>query len=130
MKDNVKAVRGILKRVILTVAVIGALCFSAGERLRLTPFPAEYVLGALTTSVNLTSSCESSLIKYGPVDLPQPSVSKSQRRSLNLDLIENVSTKSLQPSSISVVVLAGLAQGQSLRPIIFISDRAPPSSIS
>ena len=130
MTDSGKAMRGILKRLILTLAVIGALCFSAGEGLRLTPFPADDVRAALTTSADLTPSCESSVIKYGPVDLPQPSVSKSQGRSINLDSIEIVSTESPEPCSISAVFLADVVGAHSRKPTIRLRDRSPPASIS
>lgn len=52
MKDGGKAIRGIRKRLILTLAVIGALCFSAGEGLRLRRFPRMTFLAALIQPLN------------------------------------------------------------------------------
>ena len=130
MKDSGKAIGGILKRLTLTLAVIGALCFSAGEGLRLTPFPADDVLGSVDTTASHTSSWQSSVINYGPVDLPQPSISKSQSRFTNLDSIEIFSIESPEPCSISAAIPADVVGAHSRRPTIRLRDRAPPASIS
>ena len=128
MRDRVKS--GILKRSILTIAVVAALCFSAGEGLRLTPFPADDLLGSIDTTATPTSWWESSAINYGPVDLPQPSISKSQSKFTNVDSIEIVSIQHPQPCSMSVVIPADVVGGQSRRPTIVLRDRSPPASIS
>lgn len=130
MKEGGKAKRVILKRLIMTFAVIGALCFSAGEGLRLTPFPADDVLGSVDTTASHRSSWESSVVNYGPVDLPQPSISKSQTRFTNLDSIEIVSTQNLQPGPMSLVITADVVGAHSRRPAAVLRDRSPPASIS
>lgn len=54
------------------VGVIACLCFSVGEGLRLRPFPVFALEESEGTSTqpNATASHETSLYKYGPIDVP------------------------------------------------------------
>ena len=94
------------------------------------PFPANGALNVPHTTANPTSLCEGSPIKYGPVDLPQPSHSKNQRRSINLDSIEIVSTGNVQPSSVRLVLFPDGVAVDSLRSTVRLTGRAPPLSVS
>ena len=54
--------------------IIGSLCFSAGEGLRLTPFPVS----------SLTESAENDRSQYGPLDVPAQPQKRSKRQALDL----------------------------------------------
>jgi hypothetical protein len=64
---------------VLMAVIVGSLCFSAGERLRLTPFPVSQV----TETKDLSSTNETgnaSLAKYGPLDVPSLVQKRSKRQ--------------------------------------------------
>jgi hypothetical protein len=69
----------------LLAVIIGSLCFSVGEGLRLTPFP----ITALSqnedssTVINV-SETNVSRSKYGPLDVPAQSQKRGKRNSLDL----------------------------------------------
>ena len=67
-------------RAILLIGVIASLCFSAGEGLRLTPFPVSPQAGAAAPDarLNVAASRGASLHKYGPLD--KPSQAQAQKR--------------------------------------------------
>lgn len=67
-------------RPILLVGVIAGLCFSAGEGLRLTPFPVSVPsqASAPDARLNAAASRATSLHKYGPLD--KPSQAQAQKR--------------------------------------------------
>lgn len=52
------------------VVVIGSLCFSVGEGLRLTPFPALSRTQESDTIIHAGTSASVSISKYGPLDVP------------------------------------------------------------
>ena len=54
--------------------IIGSLCFSVGEGLRLTPFPVS----------SLTENSENDRSKYGPLDVPAQPQKRSKRQALDL----------------------------------------------
>lgn len=54
--------------------IIGSLCFSAGEGLRLTPFPVS----------SLTENSENDRSHYGPLDVPVQPQKRSKRQALHL----------------------------------------------
>jgi len=64
--------RSCFGRSIILIAVVGSLCFSVGEGLRLRPFPVfpfpEFE--ATNTQPYSTPSLETSPSKYGPLDVP------------------------------------------------------------
>jgi len=57
----------------LMAVIIGSLCFSVGEGLRLAPFPVSQV--AQTNDLGPVSA------KYGPVDVPSPVQKRTKRHS-------------------------------------------------
>jgi hypothetical protein len=64
------------------VVIIGSLCFSVGEGLRLTPFSVSPVSQVEETN-NLTGANEASgpvLAKYGPLAVPAPVQKRSRRQ--------------------------------------------------
>ena len=61
--------------------IVGSLCFSVGEGLRLTPFPVSahvQVEDGLSVAKEATGG---SLSKYGPLDVPSQSQKRSKRHS-------------------------------------------------
>lgn len=70
----------------LLAVIIGSLCFSAGEGLRLRPFP--NATSALTedsgTVKDAGESIQVSLAKYGPLDVPTQIQKRSKRPALEL----------------------------------------------
>ena len=54
--------------------IVGSLCFSAGEGLRLTPFPVS----------SLTENSENDRSQYGPLDVPAQLQKRSKRQALDL----------------------------------------------
>lgn len=72
-----------LVRALLLIGVVASLCFSAGEGLRLTPFPVSVQAGAAAPNarLNVAAPREASLHKYGPIDKPsQAQVQKRGKR--------------------------------------------------
>lgn len=69
----------------LLAVIIGSLCFSVGEGMRLTPFPTT----ALSqnddsgTVINVKDA-HFSLAKYGPLDVPAQSQKRGKRNTLDL----------------------------------------------
>ena len=63
---------------VVLAVIIGALCFSVGEGLRLTPFPVSAQTedgGAVVSS----TFAEISLSQYGPLDVPARTQKRSKR---------------------------------------------------
>ena len=67
---------------VLSVVVLGALCFSVGEGLRLTPFPVSNL--AQTEGPHLSVTSGISLSHYGPLDVPAQNQKRSKRQALDL----------------------------------------------
>jgi len=70
----------------LSAVIIGSLCFSVGEGLRLTPFP-----NSVLTRVNDAGSVSDveeqgseSLSKYGPLDVPTQNQKRGKRNTVEL----------------------------------------------
>ncbi len=108
------------------IVIIGALCFSVGEGLRLTPFPVTALTRIEVSNVQLDAyvSHEISLYKYGPLDVPQ-----THHHSKRQD-IEFASPPSMRGSEIPTYL--GRSSDDELVPtlsILFVSrpaGRAPP----
>ncbi|HEX5886631.1 MAG TPA: hypothetical protein VFY67_18965 [Pyrinomonadaceae bacterium] len=69
----------------LLAVIVGSLCFSVGEGLRLTPFPIA-ALSQTQDSSTVVSVKEThvSLSKYGPLDVPAPSQKRGKRNTVEL----------------------------------------------
>jgi hypothetical protein len=108
-----------LSRIIILL-ILAALCFSVGEGLRLTPFPVSQSVGVDTAGVS-----QSSVHKYGPLDIPAQAQKRSKRFAIDLSCAVSLYTNELsartQPAperhSIAVASFALVASP---------SDRAPP----
>jgi hypothetical protein len=67
---------------VILIVVIGSLCFSVGEGLRLTPFPVSALTRVESTSVLSVAkiSHENSIFKHGPLDVPTQTQKRSKRQ--------------------------------------------------
>ena len=72
MKKFFRAMSCRLMSTVVLAVIIGSLCFSAGEGLRLTPF----------TVSQLTQNAEN--FQYGPLDVPAQAQKRSKRQALDL----------------------------------------------
>ena len=69
----------------LLAVIVGSLCFSVGEGLRLTPFPTIALSQTedSSTVVNIKDT-HVSLSKYGPLDVPAQSQKRGKRNTVDL----------------------------------------------
>ena len=67
----------------LLAVVIGSLCFSVGEGLRLTPFPTGELAPDSGTSVTVKDS-RVALSQYGPLDVPAQTQKRGKRSNVEL----------------------------------------------
>ncbi|HEU4834309.1 MAG TPA: hypothetical protein VFS90_07840 [Pyrinomonadaceae bacterium] len=108
---------------VVILLTLAALCFSVGEGLRLTPFPVSQSVEGDVAGVS-----QSSVHKYGPLDVPAQAQKRSKRFAIDLScpvsLYTNEFSARRQPANErhSINVTAVLA-------VAFPSDRAPPFSI-
>jgi hypothetical protein len=100
--------------------IIGSLCFSVGEGLRLTPFPA--LSQNSDTVIHAGDSAQITVGKYGPVDVPAQKRGKRQV----VDLAA-VSVARTQPTLKPIVHSIQYEDSLPLRALISAhSGRAPP----
>jgi len=120
------------KPLVLLGLILAALCFSAGEGLRLTPFPAGNVTG-ITLQEGLLgnhSSCETSTPKYGPIDLPKRTSAQSKHRVFDVDCLAAQIVIKRTSSFCKLPVAGDTSKIASLHLISRARDRAPPLSPS
>lgn len=84
MKVLFRATNSSLITAALLVVIIGSLCFSVGEGLRLTPFPLLSQTQDAGAAADLSSSTRSSLAKYGPLDVPTQTQKRNKRSVVDL----------------------------------------------
>lgn len=70
----------------LLAVIIGSLCFSVGEGLRLTPFPNPTLLSSQDShDLNDAGIIGVAIVaKYGPLDVPTQAQKRSKRQALDL----------------------------------------------
>ena len=130
MKSTEGSYHSDLKCVCLLIGVIASLCFSAGEGLRLTPFPANAVIrinlpdGRLNTS----DSCETSPTKYGPIDLPKQTQARSKHKVFDIDYLPATVVVNGSPRFRDFLTFGEAPTVASLQLVSRPRDRAPPSS--
>ena len=108
---------------VLSAVILGALCFSVGEGLRLTPFPVSALVQ--TEASHLSAASETSLSQYGPLDIPAQNQKRSKRQVLNLAGPAATTTRYTAPE------LSALLDCESIDFVSFVSvtrpaGRAPP----
>jgi hypothetical protein len=117
-------------RAILLIGVVASLCFSAGEGLRLTPFPVSPQAWAAAPDdrLNVAASRGTSLHKYGPLDKPSQAQVQKRGKRQSPDCECPPAQNTHKPND-------GLLRGPGVRapvgfpatlPISEPADRAPP----
>lgn len=118
-----KSTRGI-KRAIL-VSIVSALCFSAGEGLRLLPFR-----GALVEQIQLNEIPPTfgvAPVKYGPVDQPQSVSGKIKTKLPRPDCVTATGVNISLPAAIQSIEVAANTIAAAREPYARPIGRAPPS---
>jgi hypothetical protein len=111
-----------MKDLFIIVLTLVALCFSVGEGLRLTPFP------ALATDSSVAGASQLSVHQYGPLDVPAQAQKRSKRFAIDLSCPVSLYTHKL------LALLNSASEDHpaivaSVLAVAFPSDRAPPFSI-
>ena len=101
MKVVFRATNSSLITAALLAVIIGSLCFSVGEGLRLTPFP--LLSQTQDSGADLSSSSRSSISKYGPLDVPTQTQKRGKRNVVDVASGSRVET---DPVLVSVVCSA------------------------
>ena len=111
----------------LLAVIIGSLCFSAGEGLRLTPF-SNATLAASEDAGDLKdagTNNEDLVAKYGPLDVPAPAQTRGKRQSVDLVCDVVAGTRSVITSVVRPIAYEEeVPRGRSF--IAPDSGRAPP----
>lgn len=115
-------------RTIILSGIIGCLCFSVGEGLRLTPFPVSTLAEdeATNTHRHATTSSETSLRKYGPLDVPTRVQNRGKRQHADYG---NPPSQSGRVLTVRQVLLPETGEPMGLVSLLFGSrsaGRAPP----
>ena len=83
MKSLSRMTNSFVMTAALLAVIIGSLCFSVGEGMRLTPFPiAELSQTQDASTVVIVKDGHVSLSKYGPLDVPAQSQKRGKRNSV------------------------------------------------
>jgi hypothetical protein len=109
----------------LMAVIIGSLCFSVGEGLRLTPFPLVSQTQDAGAAADLSSATRSSLSQYGPLDVPTQTQKRGKRNVVDLASGPHTQT---QPVFVAVVPSSEY-EADALNYLALIappSGRAPP----
>jgi len=111
----------------LLVVIVGSLCFSVGEGLRLRPFPnpTQSQIEDSSTVKDAGESNQVSLSKYGPLDVPTQTQKRSKRHALELASGTSARTQSAFISTTS----SSQYEPDTLKSFPFVASRlgrAPP----
>jgi hypothetical protein len=110
---------------VLLAVKIGALCFSVGEGLRLTPFPVPIFTPTQYAQFSFTNTSDKiSLSQYGPLDVPKQNQKRSKRQ-VDVAAPAVAGTKDLVPES-AAVLACELIDVTSVLLVPGPSGRAPP----
>jgi hypothetical protein len=109
----------------MMAVIIGSLCFSVGEGLRLTPFPLLSTTQDVGAAADLSSTTRSSLSQYGPLDVPTQTQKRGKR-----SVVELASGPHAQSQPLVVaIVCSSEYEADVLNPLALIAPspgRAPP----
>src|SRR2546425_10862476 len=119
-----------VKRVCLLIGIIASLCFSAGEGLRLRPFPADAItqINLPEGQLNTSDSCETSPAKYDPIDVPRQTQASSKNKRSDIDCLPAMVVVNGSPRFRDMLTFGEAPNIASLQLISRARDRAPPSS--
>ena len=119
MKKLSRAMSSRLMSWTVLAVIVGSLCFSVGEGLRLTPFP----VSSLTD--NAHTSEKNSLSQYGPLDVPAQTQKRSKRQALDLACPDSPGARRFV-TSFSYLFEYDAVVGSSLLFVPRPEGRAPP----
>jgi hypothetical protein len=127
MKKFSRVTSSIVITATLLSVIIGSLCFSAGEGLRLTPFPSPTISSSLDAGdLNDAGTISEVVIaKYGPLDVPAQTQKRGKRHSVDLVCDAATGTRPF----VAPVVKHSVYTTELPNPLSFIaphSGRAPP----
>lgn len=111
----------------LLAVIIGSLCFSVGEGLRLTPFPNPTISSSQDAGdlSNIGTIGEATIVKYGPLDVPAQTQKRGKRQSLDLAADSLTNTQTIFTTVVRLSTEEPL-NSHSLPRIAPHSGRAPP----
>ena len=115
-----------MKQSVLLALIIGSLCFSVGEGLRLTPFPVSNLLQIEEPSrLSVVKDAGDLTRTYGPLDIPSQVQKRSKRQTTDFG------PQPLAASSPAIGFISYRFEDESvqLRSTLFVSrpaGRAPP----
>jgi len=102
---------------VVLIAIIASLCFSAGEGLRLTPFGQTSTTGKTVGQV--------SKHKYGPLDVPTQHQKRNKRHDVQLDFLLTPTTRET-PAALQFAAAPEHHEVVSVLVVSQFSGRAPP----
>jgi hypothetical protein len=103
MKKFSRAIGSRLMSSVLLAVVVGSLCFSVGEGLRLTPFPVTTPAQAEPhLSIN-SAPDKASLSQYGPLDVPAQTQKRSKRQLIDFAGPIDAGTRNVLPELSSLL---------------------------
>ena len=113
--------------VALTALIIGSLCFSVGEGLRLTPFPVSTFSQVRETNglAPTNETGDSSVAKYGPLGVPSQVQKRSKRQTTDFAVEPLLADRQF----VTVTAHYSADDSSQLRSALFVSrptGRAPP----
>ena len=127
MKKVLRVMGSRMRSSALLAVIVGSLCFSVGEGLRLTPFPASTVIEP--QEVSLTNpALAKKLSQYGPLDVPAPSQKRSKRQVLDV-AGPSASGTQVMPAVLSSVSEDEIINAVSVRFVSRPAGRAPPFQV-
>jgi len=124
MKKVSRAMSSRVRSSAMLAVIVGSLCFSVGEGLRLTPFPVSTVIEPQEVSLTNPAFAKR-LSQYGPLDVPAQSQKRSKRQVLA------VAGPSASGTQVMPAVLSSVSENETTNPVAvrFVSrpaGRAPP----
>ena len=127
MKSISRVTNSYVMTATLLAVIVGSLCFSAGEGLRLRPFanPTHSQVEESGTVKDAGESTQVSLSKYGPLDVPTQAQKRSKRHSLELASGTSARTE----SAFTPIASSFHHEPDAVKPFPFVASRlgrAPP----
>lgn len=129
MRSTDAITRSCRLRTIILIGVIACLCFSVGEGLRLTPFPVSPLAetGAKTVERHVSTLFETSLRKYGPLDVPTRAQSRGKRQAVDFGYPPSQSNRELADPQVWLAYSSKPLRIVSHLSGSHLSGRPPPS---
>jgi len=127
MKTFSRMTNSVLTTTALLAVIIGSLCFSVGEGMRLTPFPNTSLAPVHNASELMDAGTidELSVAKYGPLDVPAQTQKRGKRQAPDLVSESVTGTRPVVTSAVYSFAYEA-AKPHCLSFIAPHSGRAPP----